>query len=83
VNDDPVDDLQQGMTISDAPRRSWVSWLCYLLFAGAVAGGFIYLFYQFTLSWKIATAAVVFMLSYMGAMAWWATRSGGSGRGGM
>ena len=55
-------------------HRAW-SWFGYVLFYGAIAGAFVYLFVLLTASWRVAIGAVVLLVGYMTIMAWWAERN--------
>lgn len=47
--------------------------LLFVLFGGL----FAYLFYQFTMSWRIALGCVTVLIGYMLLSGWWAERSAG------
>lgn len=47
----------------------------YVLLFLCFGGLFAYLFYQLTLSWKIAIGSVTILIGYMLLAGWWAERS--------
>jgi len=54
-------------------------WLFYVAVFAAAGGGFVWLFYQFTTSWRIALGVVTFMVAYMVLMSYLAERGGPGG----
>ena len=66
---------ERFMEIGGPGRVNIVGLLSYaLLFAGA-CGVLVLLFVRFTGSMRLALALVVFMVSYMALMGWWASRT--------
>jgi hypothetical protein len=55
--------------------RRWVGFVAYLLFFAAVAGVLVLLFVRFTASLRLAVGLVLFLISYMLLMGWWASRN--------
>lgn len=49
----------------------------YALLFVLLGGLFAYLFYQFTMSWRIALGCVTVLIGYMLLSGWWAERSAG------
>jgi hypothetical protein len=47
----------------------------YVLLFALFGGLFAYLFYQLTLSWKVAVGSVTILIGYMLLTGWWAERS--------
>lgn len=47
----------------------------YAILFACIGGLFVYLFYQLTLSWKIALGSVTFMIGFMLVSGWWAERN--------
>jgi hypothetical protein len=55
-------------------RRLW-GWALYLMLFAGVSALLIFVFLQFTGSMRLAVALVLFMVTYMAFMGWWASRN--------
>jgi|tagenome__1003787_1003787.scaffolds.fasta_scaffold20083162_2 hypothetical protein len=60
--------------------RRWVGFLTYALLIAGVCTVLVVLFVRFTGSMRLALVLVVFMVSYMLLMGWWASRGDQGGR---
>lgn len=64
--------------IGPSGRVRWLRGLVgYVMLFACLGGLFAYLFYQLTLSWKIALGSVTILIGYMLLSGWWAERSAG------
>jgi hypothetical protein len=60
--------------------RRWVGFLTYAVLVAGVCAVLVVLFVRFTGSLRLALVLVVFMVSYMLLMGWWASRGDQGGR---
>jgi hypothetical protein len=72
---------ERGYIEIGGPGRSqrWIGLLTYALMLAGVCAILVFLFVRFTGSMRLAIGLVLFMVSYMLLMGWWASR--GSDRG--
>ena len=80
--DPSLDHGTRGYMEIGGPGRSqrWIGLLTYVLLLAGVCAILVLLFVRFTGSMRLAIGLVLFMVSYMLLMGWWAGRGNG-GRG--
>ena len=55
-------------------KRRWRGWIAYLLLFGLICAVLVWFMLYFTPSLPLAVGAVLFMVSWMVLMGWWASR---------
>jgi len=76
------DDHAAGYIEIGGPSQAqrWMGFLTYALLVAGVCAVLVVLFVRFTGSMRLALVLVVFMVSYMLLMGWWASRGDQGGR---
>jgi len=72
---DPSRNGQQYLEIRIGRGRKWAGLAGFALIFLAVCGVLVILFVRFTSSLRLAVGLVVFLVSYMFLMGWWASRN--------